>query len=646
MKNIYLLCLFLITKATVAQTVPTSISDSINRLVAGKNTKERCLFFLEIAENYSNSHLDYGHYYCKKALVEAEKSNDKALLSAAYNTLGNVHQYKADADSSLFFHKKALHFRTISKDTLGIADSYNNLGIAFDTKGDFENALKQYFKALKWFEKKQDKEKIAMTYVNIGIVYKTQKEYKKAHFYYKKANQIYRQLKSDFGITVTAGNLGAILINFQNYNKSLEYSFQAKKGYENLGYTRYVAYPLSNIAVVYDSLHRFEEANQYYIKSINLHEQFDNNYEIANICNAFSNCLIKQKRFEESIDYGQKALQQAKIANADFIRVCSLKNLAKAYGEMKNFEKAYEYSSLYNTGMDELFKAEKTKAIFELEAKYENEKKSKLLLQIENKMQQRNTLVTILSLLVLFIGVTSYLIYRQQKIKSKQKDQEYQLKSAIESIESQNKLQEQRIEISRDLHDNIGAQLTFIISSINNIKHAFDIKNVKLEDKLQNISNFTKSTIIELRDTIWAMNTQQVSIEDFKLRIYNFIEKAKLAVDAMAFDINIDSNLSNCLFSSVDGMNIYRVVQEAVHNSIKYAQATAITVDFKKENNEIIVEITDNGKGFDLDQVTLGNGIYNMKKRIKDVGGTILIHSTAETGTSVLIRFPYKNFEV
>ena len=631
---------------TFAQQLPISTLDSVNSLLKGKSSKERCIHFLSKAEEFSNTNTNYSFEYNQLAVKEALKGSDNLLLAASYNSLGNIYQYKTDIDSALFYHKKALALREKSNDTLGIADSYNNIGIAHDANGNFEKALHYYFKSLKYYEAKKNDEKTAMALVNIGVVYKTQEEYKKAYFYYKKANALYRKIKSDFGITVTAGNLGAILINFQSYKKSLEYSETAKEGYKKLNYDRYLAYPISNIAVVYDSLHRFAEANLNYMESISLHEKFGNNFEVANISNAFANCLIKQKKYQESITYSEKALNYAQADNAGFIEVCALHNLSKAYAKMGIYEKAYQYSNLYNQGIDVLFKKDKTKAVFELEAKYENEKKSKLLLQIQNKMQQRNTLILILSLLIISIALISYLIYRQQKTKVLQKEQEFELKTAIASIETQNKLHEQRITISRDLHDNIGAQLTFIISSINNIKHAFDLNNSKLENKLQTISNFAKTTIVELRDTIWAMNTNEVSIEDLRIRIFNFIEKAKLAVDKIKFDFTIDANLSNINFGSVDGMNIYRVVQEVVHNSIKYANANEIFVDFRKENNSIQIKISDNGIGFDLNNVTLGNGIFNIKKRVKDLHGTIEINSENNKGTIVLIQLPYKHFLV
>ncbi|RZL41945.1 MAG: tetratricopeptide repeat protein, partial [Pedobacter sp.] len=610
-----------------------------------KSPKQRCLFFLEKADALSNSNAQLSYLYSLEGLKEAHKTQNDSLLSLAYNTLGNTHQFLTQLDSSLFYHKKALQYREKINDDLGIADSYNNIGIAYDSQGNFEDALKYYFKALKCYEKKQNDDKTAMTLANIGVVYKSQKEYKKAYYYYKRAYDTYKKINSEFGITVTSGNLGSILINFKSYNSSLAYSKIAKEGYEKLNYKRYVAYPISNIAIVYDSLHRFTEANKNYIESIQLHELHKNDYEVANTCNAFSACLNKQGKYSESIVYAQKALQYAKNTDAYFLEVCAYDNLAKAHSKMNNFERAYYYSNLYNKGMDILFKKEKTKAVFEVEAKYENEKKSKLLLQIQNKIQHRNTLVAILALLAVSIALIGYLIYRQQKIKGQQKEQEYELQKAIAAIETQNKLQEQRITISRDLHDNIGAQLTFIISSINNIKHAFDINNSKLEQKLQLISTFTKTTILELRDTIWAMNTKEVSFEDLRHRIYNFIEKAKLAVHDMQFTFNIEPQLSEITFGGVDGMNIYRVVQEAVHNSIKYAQASEINVNIAQDDKNIIIKIKDNGIGFESNTVILGNGISNMRKRVNEMQGTIEINSDTTNGTSITIHFPNQRFE-
>ena len=231
------------------------------------------------------------------------------------------------------------------------------------------------------------------------------------------------------------------------------------------------------------------------------------------------------------------------------------------------------------------------------------------------------------------------MIYKFQKNKAVQKQREFELQQALLKIENQNKLQQQRLEISRDLHDNIGAQLTFITSSVENIRAGFDIKDVQLETNLSSISNFTKETIVELRDTIWAMNNEEISFEELHIRLMNFIDKAK-GITKTSFSVTIDESLNEYKLTSIEGMNVFRTIQEAVNNAIKYSKATNITISATIINQKVVLVIADNGIGFDTKTIEPGNGLVNMKKRIKEVSGDILIDSVLENGTTISITLP------
>jgi signal transduction histidine kinase len=633
-KNIlFILFISCAINAQKSEHIIDSLKKSLNK---GDNSKQ-FMTLTNLSDEYSNSDLDKAEYYSYKALSKAKLIKNDSFVALSYNNIGNIHQYKSELDSALFFHKKALVIRQSIKDSIGIADTFNNIGIVYDTKGQYPDALKYYFKALFYYEKKENIAKQAMTNTNIGIVYKAQKDYVKALNYYKRAYELYLKTDNDFGKTTSAGNLGSLLINFKKYNESLKYSELAKQGYKKLGYDRFVAYPMSSIAFVYDSLHQFKLANKNYIEAIKLLEKYENAFEVAENSNAYALCLIKQKKYQESIEQSKKALVFAKKADAYLLEVYSYKNLYKAYVKIKKFELAYTYANLYSIGKDSLFANEKTKSVFELETKYQTAKKEKLLLQQQAEAKQKDTLLIGISILAFFIGLVGFLIYRQQKLKTRQQEREFELKSAISTIENQNKLQEQRLGISRDLHDNIGAQLTFIISSVDNIKYAFDITNQKLDHKLTTISSFAKETIVELRDTIWAMNSNEISFEDLEIRINNYIEKAKEAKEEISFSFAVDPVLKTQKLIFVEGMNIYRTIQEAVNNSMKYANATVITVNAKKLNNQIKIIIQDNGLGFDIETIEKGNGLQNMQKRIEEIGGTLSLSSSNTEGTRIEI---------
>lgn len=617
--------------------------DSLQKLLKTTKKEKRIANLLLLSDIYSNKQLDTCLYWAKRAQLEIKEVNNDSLKSIVYNSLANAYEYKGLLDSALLFHKKALYIRLKLTNNLAIADTYNNIGIVYDQKGNFENALRYYFKALSLYDKYKEKTKSAMALTNIGVVYKEQKEYKKAFTYYKKANEIYQILKDDFGSAVTYGNMGSVLIDLSEYKKAIFYSDKAKNIYSQIKYERYIPYTISNIGIAQDSLKNFNVAEKNYSTAIALHKKYGNTYEVVNMYNILTKCLIKQKKYKQALEIATESKPFLEQANSIKLNSLHYNNLASLFSGLENFEKAFYYSQKFIETKDSLFKNEKTKAVFELEAKYENEKKEKLLIKKEIETKNKSTAITILIILVSCIILVSALLYRQQRIKNKQIIKENQLKEALLEIENQNKLQEQRIIIARDLHDNIGAQLTFIISSIDNLKY-FDLAKNQILSKYDQISGFTKNTITELRDTIWAMNKNEINWEDLEIRINNFINQAQIATKGITFKIENNSNTgSNLKFSSLQGMNLYRIIQETINNAIKHANCSVITLQIDWQKPIFKLAIKDNGIGYNQEVNLEGNGINNIKKRAEEIEGVLTIFSKQNEGTKILVELTLTN---
>ncbi len=125
--------------------------------------------------------------------------------------------------------------------------------------------------------------------------------------------------------------------------------------------------------------------------------------------------------------------------------------------------------------------------------------------------------------------------------------------------------------------------------------------------------------------------------EDLEMRVNDFIAKAKMSNEAIQFSFVIDEKLRAKKLSSIEGMNIYRVLQEAVHNAFKHAQARQITIAVSEKENQLLITIQDDGIGFDSATIVKGNGLNNMKKRIQQIGGQFILNSNSQ-GTKVEIR--------
>ncbi|MFD2725384.1 tetratricopeptide repeat-containing sensor histidine kinase [Hyunsoonleella rubra] len=594
---------------------------------------------------FKNSKLDSAFYYAREAIRLSKENGSKLQLAYGYNSLANCFENKGLLDSALVYHHKSLKLKFEANDMQGQADSYNNLGIVYDLKGDYSESLENYFKALKIYESEDVPfDKIPLVLSNIGIAYKKQKEYQKALGYYKRALAIYQKHDYSFGEVITSGNIGSVLINLKAFDSAIVYSQSAKEMYTKLGYHRYVPYMVHNIAVAKDSLYLFAEAQRSYREALSLYQKDDNLYEYASAKLGLAKSFLKEEKYKQSIVQADDALTLSMGKGFLEFEVESYRILGNAYSGLGDYKKAYGLIENYRIGNEKLFEENKTKAVFELETKYQTEKKEKEILaqrteiaEKELDLNRKNTQLIGLVIVAILLSVLGYLVYSQQKLKNRQLQKESELKEALAKIETQNRLQEQRLRISRDLHDNIGAQLTFIISSIENLQYGLKTKNEKITNKLSGISAFTKDTIYELRDTIWAMNKSEISLEDLEARISNFVKKANLHSDITRFNFTVDEGISkSSVLSSVKGMNIYRMIQEATNNAIKYAGAENISVNVSKYEDGILVKIKDDGKGFDPKKVEHGNGLNNMKKRASDIGADFKLVSKPGSGTSVI----------
>lgn len=607
--------------------------------------KKQANYWIQKANDSSDQNNNEALVYAKKALAISRQIPNDTLLSKVYNTLANAYQHKTLLDSAIVFHKQALQLRQKINSPIEIGDSYNNLGICSEFLGDLKIALTYYFKALSMYERQGNQSKQAMVLANIGIVYKEQKSYAKALNYYKKANVIYTSINDDFGKTATYGNMGSVLLNLKQYEKSIHYSAKAFEGYQALGFKNYLPYPVSNMAMALDSLGNYSQAETKFKEAILGHKETGNAYEVANVLNAYAKSLLKQKRYTESIQQSNEALVYIEKTNAEKLKVAQLQNLSKAYAGLNKFDKAYWFSQQYNAIKDTLFEKEKAKAVFELETKYQTAKKDALLIKSKNQLAERerrikekNKLFYFASGMAFLLGLIGFLVYQQQRLKNKQIIKENELKQALIKIENQNNLQQQRLAISKDLHDNIGAQLTFIISSLDNLKY-FDFTKEKLYSKFDAIGTFTRSTITDLRDTIWAMNKEHITFEDLKIRTTNFIEAARTSLIGIAFSFTHPPQSEEICFNALMGIDVYRIIQEAVNNAVKHAKATQISVRFENKNNQLEITIQDNGTGFDTTSIEAGNGMLSMKKRAREIGATLQLTSS-DTGTLVQLCLP------
>ena len=525
---------------------------------------------------------------------------------------------------------------------LGEGESYSNLALINYYQGKFEKDLDYSLKAISIYESINAKDKLALEYGELGFRMK-KRSFKKALYYMQKGKFIAEDNDFQKPLLSIYNNYG-ILKEMQNQNDSaLLYYNKGLILKQQINDSVGLPYSINNIAGILVKQRKFEKAKSYYDEALKIRIAIKDEIGIAENYTYLGDLFTSQKHHTIAINYYNLALEKAKKYHYLDLIQNSYKMLSQNYEALNNKDAALLNYKLYSTYKDSLLNKETNSKVAELEVKFDTTEKEKQLLKKEIEVKNSRNKLLVVSVLALFIGLFGFLIYRQQKLKNKQQEQEFQLQSAIKEIESQNQLHEQRLSISRDLHDNIGAQLTFIISSVDNLKYANKSLDDKITNQLSKISNFTKSTIVELRDTIWAMNSNEFLFEDLRSRIFNFIEKAQSAKEEIDFKFTIDKDLKDIKLSAVVGINVYRTIQEAINNAVKYANPQVVKVEVKAIQNLIQVVIEDNGNGFDIENTKHGNGLCNMKKRIEEINGEIEINSIENKGTRVSFTIDKKN---
>ncbi|WP_299337133.1 tetratricopeptide repeat protein [uncultured Psychroserpens sp.] len=581
-----------------------------------------------------------------KTLAKAAQFNFG--LTELTNTHGIYMDVTGKSDSAGYYFKKALKMSRDYKFDIIESMCVNNLGMYHWNRANYDEALKYFFEALKMNEEKGDEKSTSVSLNNIGLIYQEMNFSEKALEYHKRSLVIREKYDMQNEQITSLNNIG---INLKDLGRTDEAILIYKKGIDlakrknNL--IEYYKL-LDNLGNAYNENGNLNLALQTYLKALSKPEDYDSEQKSELITlNNISALYNEMNQPQVALNYAKKGFELVKLypeielISADLHLTC-----AESHYMLNNFSKARMHRQNFLTLKDSVFSKNNADAIADFEIKYETEKKEREILvqraeiaEQELTIQKQNYQLYGSIGFALLLGLLGFLFYNQQKLKNNQLLKENELKDALLKIETQNRLQEQRLRISRDLHDNIGAQLTFIISSIDNLKYGFDIKDDKLNTKLNTISQFTTSTIYELRDTIWAMNKTEISVEDLKSRISNFVEKANLASDDMSFKFNSNSSkVEHLKFTSVEGMNIYRIIQESINNAIKYSEGKHISVDFDIREGFVYASVSDDGKGFDMTKVELGNGLNNIKKRAHDIGAEIELNSEINAGTQMSLK--------
>jgi signal transduction histidine kinase len=233
--------------------------------------------------------------------------------------------------------------------------------------------------------------------------------------------------------------------------------------------------------------------------------------------------------------------------------------------------------------------------------------------------------------LIALVATVAFVVWRYNRWK-------YQKK--IRELQARNELQNERERISRELHDNIGTQLSLISSNMDWLLE--DPPSLNTDERLRRLSavnETAKDLVSDLRETIWAIKKEEIQLDELADKLKMFLLSKCSPDPSIELEIKEDIQENRSL-SPVEALNIFRICQEALVNSFKHARASKLFLSIESNNRTTYsFVISDNGGGFIQTGGFRGHyGLENMRHRAIEIGAKLSVESTPGGGTRILLE--------
>jgi signal transduction histidine kinase len=602
-------------------------------------------------------------YLCESARYFVRTKNDKA-----YKKVGKIHFEKTDEvrdslnlaryyrfrgayhksvskllDSSFYYYSKSEKVYVKINKPYELVQVYFNKGLIQYSIDDYLGAnftINQSYLIIK------NKPDCIIKYEVLNFlanILHNLKDYQNAIKFHERALEVARKdkIKSNiykFNFIATSyNNIGNSFREIKEYKKAIYYFEQALKEKDLLNKDPLIyAYLLNNIGFCKVRLKHFNNLPYLFNKSAKLFDSLSIKNECATSHVYLSDFYFQQKDTLKAIKHAEKSLLLARQAKAPYYYLTALSNAGYV-----NKAKAPFYIKEYHEINDSLqFEQRKVRNQF-----HKIELETNEIAQEKEKAIKQKWLMIAIVTGILLIVILLFVIHRQRArqkelelLQSQQKANEeiYQLMlNQQEKVEEARQIEKKKIGL--ELHDGIMNRLAstrlnlFVLSKKKDVETVNSclpyIEGIQLiESEIRNLSHELNQDVFIKSDSFTSLLQELVVIQN--------------NISTTHYKLQIATNVNWDKVSSEKKMHLYRIVQEAIHNSAKYAKATQVNVLFTIENSKLKLTVSDNGIGFDTQKNKEGIGLRNMEHRMKAVNGSIFITSAPNQGTMIKVTLP------
>ncbi|MDD2674511.1 tetratricopeptide repeat protein [Flavobacterium petrolei] len=611
-----------------------------SKIVAGQeNDSLHRVNLFKIANRYYN--LDKFEEYKKTVFVVLKKSEEKQdfiSLAKGYTYLADYYDSQAVSDSSFLYYDKA------EKMYLELEDKTNQARIILNKanlqykESDFLASEIMVFKALAAIKSIKANNIQYDAYNLLGAIYNELDDFDNAMTYHKKAlSSIDDELTASFyqPKATSYNNIGYAYLKNDNYEQAKKY-FQKGLEQENVFKDKPSLYAMlvDNLAYSEFKLNEMEGLPDLFYKSLKIRDDLQLTTGIIASKLNLSEYFISVKNIPKAGQYAKEALALSQETNNYRNILISLKHLSII--EPQN---AAIYSKEYISVNEKLQKSERKIgnkfSRIEFETEEVKEKNSNLT------TKNRNLLYALLSFTVfgLFLYIVKtqknknkVLVYKQRQQKAN--EDIYNLMISQQSTIETGRVKEKK-RVAQELHDGVLGRMFGLRINLDSLNKFDDTIAV---EKRNNYLLELKNIEQDIREISHDLSREKSElINNFVAILNDLFEDQKKTFESKLI-LSIDPAIKWDLMSNSTKINLYRIIQECLQNINKYANADTITIKFKKAENNLVLEIIDDGIGFNVNRSKKGIGLQNIRSRAHECNGTVEINSKMGEGTVIAVK--------
>jgi len=489
---------------------------------------------------------------------------------------------------------------------------YGTLGNLYNTIGDGAKALNYYHKALTLFTKYGWRESQVVCYSNMSELYYCMGNLSHAYEYDCKVDSLARICNDSLMLCLAREGFAKLALQAGDYEKAKDYIGQ---NYEYL-----FAHPeengtsrseclllLTDIAMAEGD---WTKAAEYIAENEALGvEILDND---ATFYSQKAELSAHNKKWKEAEGYALKAMEYD--IDAPDVAKETYKLLSDIYAHLNR----PELTKLYANKADSIQTAWSNYAyqtsLAEQETMFESEKKDLQIAALAKEKSYMTAVIIIVIVLLILLVLALFLIRQNHK----------RQKSILATEVALETEKRERQILAKDLHDSLGGMLSLLKIKIgeNNQEEAMQLVDESSKE-MRRIAHHIMPTELQEKGLVTSLSNFAIAVPGAHFHYYSSID---------------DENNPQRLPNDIE-LVLYRSAYELVNNAIKHASANRIDIQLMREEKQIALTISDNGKGFDQTQNS-GMGLQNIKNRISQFDGQLEIISNSELGTEINITLP------